>query len=212
MLDGLTRRAARASIVTGGVVVENGACHIAAMLEVRGKLRGELARALTEGFLESITYHDMQAPTTCGRQTLVQRRAVERVPERIAARERSVRPGFVARVPQEQSVSRELSGGRLDRLSVLAERGGDGRGAELFTCRTRDLQDLAFPTAQAFQLQLDQATQIVRNRRGDVLEPTGERPLVTALDEHAPRDEIVRDVDDEQRIAFGSRIDRVRKR
>src|SRR5262245_19410729 len=131
--------------------------------------------------------------------------------KRITTRERTVGPGLVARVPQEQTTSREFGTACLDRLGVLAERCGDGRGAELLTHGTRNLQDLALAVAQVLELQLDQAPQIIRNSRCDVLEPTGEGPFAIPLNQHAPRDEIVSDVDDEERIAFRSLVNRIRK-
>src|SRR5215470_8501888 len=132
--------------------------------------------------------------------------------KRITARERTVGPGLVACVPQEQTTSRELGTACLDRLGVLAERCGDGRGAELLTHSTGNLQDLALAVAQVLELQLDQAPQILWDSRCDVLEPTGEGPSAIPLNQHAPRNEIVSDVDDEERIAFRSLVNRVSKR
>src|SRR5215469_16274324 len=170
-----------------------------------------LARALTEGCLESIAYRDMQARAPRGRQTLVQGRTIERMRKRIAARERPVGPGFTARVPQEQTSSRKLSAARLDVLGVLAERRGYGRRAKALAYGARDLQDFALVAAQALELQRDQTSQVLGNRRCDVREPTGERPPAVTLDQHTARDQIIRNVDHEQRIAFGARVDRIRK-
>src|SRR6516225_4844323 len=101
------------------------------------------------------------------------------MPECIATRERAVGPGFVARIPQKQTTSRELGAACLDGLGMLAECCGDSSGTKLLTYSTRNLQDLALAIAQVLELKLDQAAEILRNRRRDVLEPTGERPFAS---------------------------------
>src|SRR5262249_34306880 len=204
--DGFTRGAARPGVVASSTVVVHRAHDVASTLEVRGKLGGEFACARAESCLESIGYCDMQACPPRGRQTVVQRGAVERMPERIATHESAVGPGFVARIPQEQTTSRELGTARLDCLGVLTECCGDGRGAELLAHRTGNLQDLTLAAAQVLELQLDQAPQILRNSRCNVLEPTGEGPCALPLNQQATCDEIVSDIDDEERIAFRSLV------
>ena len=90
----------------------------------------------------------------------------------------------------------------------MAERGGDGRIVKLLARGTPNLESLALATSQTFQLQLDQTTQILRNRSRDVLQPAGEFPPAIPFDQHAACDQIVGDVHDERRIAFCERIER----
>lgn len=131
--------------------------------------------------------------------------------ESVAAGEGPVRPGLAADGAHQRPPSCEFAAPGLDGLGVLIQCGGDRRRVKHRACGTGNLERLALGGRQSFQLQLDQTTQILRNRSSDVLERTAELPPAAPLDQHAACDQIVGDVDDEQRIAFREPVDRLRQ-
>src|SRR5262245_698590 len=191
-------RAALRRVATSPVAY--GAIQIPALLEMYGQFRRRLGRSLVRAGLEPLANPAVQIDPARGRQPPVHRLLIERVPERVPSTERPIRPdGDVAR-GQERSSPAQLGAAALD-VSETEPLGGRHRGGrDPHPGDTGRLQDPALIGTHAVELVPDHPAHVFRDGDGDEAGVALDDPAPGVMDEGAAPDEVIGDVDDEQRV------------
>jgi hypothetical protein len=197
-LRGLLEVADRARVVAGG-------------LEVRGELRGDVARAIGVSGLLALADGLVHLAPPPGGNPLVQRAPVQRVNERVAGRPRPVRPLARAEGAQEDLAPHELVTALLHvRHRPVHRRRHRGR-RELHARHAARLEHVLLVLADALDLPIDHLAKALGHVQVDRFERGAKLPSALARRDEAAREQIIDQGHHEQRIALGARVDDVRE-
>src|SRR5690606_36946639 len=180
--------------------------HVARRLVVRGELARDLAAAAAEGVLLAQRDPLVRPHATRFRHARVQRLLVERVQEAVAAGHRAVGPLLDAVPTYHASAPGERLAALLDRVGLLVERRGDRRDAEVDARDARRLDHAPIFLVERFDLAVDHAAQALGQTGRKLLDAVAEDDLTVLLADHALAQQVVEDVDHEERVALGARV------
>ena len=149
----------------------------------------------------------MQGRAPARREAVVERALVEGVPERVAGRERAVRPLAVAQVAEPALRVAEALADRLDPVGRDAESRGHGRRVERRPGDARHLEHVPLLGRHEPQLPHDQLPEVVGHVLLDGRPGGRQSPAGPVLGQPAPGEEIVHQHDHEQGIAVRVGVD-----
>ena len=168
----------RARVVAGG-------------LEVRGELRGDVARAIAVSGLLALADRLVQLAPPPGRGPLVQRVPVQRVNERVAGRQRPVRPLARAERAQEELAPHELVAALLHvRHRPVHRRRHRGR-RELHARHAARLEHVLLVLAEATDLPIDHLAKALGHVQVDRVERGAKLPSALARRDQAAREQVI---------------------
>ncbi len=205
VLDGLTGGAAAHGLHGRRLEVGDRPGLVVAGQEVGGQLGRVAVGVRPVGPLQPVGHGGVEPGPPAGRDAVVEHRPVQVVGEAEPRRHGPVRPGHRAGGPQEAAVAGQGRAAPLDRLDGPGAVAGGGGGGELDPAHGGRLQHGQVVGVQPFQLQLEQAAQVLGDLAGAAgaggqLPPPGRRP------QHAGVGPGLGELDDEQRHPVGAPV------
>src|SRR6266568_1248437 len=205
--DGLSGSVPPDGVLPGLVQVPHGSLGIAPPLEMHRELGGDLPRPLTVAGFDTQAHPSVNRRPAPRGDALIEHLTVEGVEEGIARRDRAVRPVNRSAPPEELLAPRETRTARLDLHPAELDAGRHRGGGEFVPGHARHFQDVPLRGAEPIELVLDHRADIRGNVDRHGVAGGAEPPPPVELDEHAPRDQVVRDVHDEKGIAVAAGVD-----
>ena len=197
-------------------MMADGAVDVAAALEVRGQLAGDLLRPAAVGGLEALADRLVQASSGRRRESLVDHLLVEHVAERVSRADRPVGPRAVAGdaediLPPCEQVTDPFDELDVSQITPRRRGSGHGMGGKFRTGHAGRLEHAELVRGQPFQARLDDGAQPVRDRRAKSRGAAAQLPAVLAVDEHLLVDQVIDERHQEERSSLAA-IDEQRPR
>ncbi len=205
--DGFSGSVPPDGVLPGLVQVTDGSLVVAPPLEMHRELGGDLPRPLTVAGFDTQAHSSVKRRPAPRGDALVEHLTVERMEEGIARRDRAIRPLLRSARPEELLAPRETRAARLDLHAAPLDAGRHRRRGEFGPGHARHLQDVPVGGAEPIELALDHRADIHRDVDGHGLGRYAEPPPPSALDENAPRDQVVGDIHHEEGIAVAAGVD-----
>ena len=192
--------------------VSHGPTMVSRLLEVRGQLAGDLARAVAMTDLPPLPDRLVPGASLRGWDSPVERAAMQRMKEPVTRRHRPVGPLLGAEGADEELPAGQFVAAFLDRAARPLQGRGHRGHREFHAGHAAHAEDSLLVLSELPEASLDHLTEVLGDADVDLLQRRMEFPPLVAHADEIAGDEIVDHVHHEQRIALGPPVDDARQR